>query len=109
MAAFTTIGWRIGHLVYGTWNWIPIIRGEAVPPEPVLPHDASSLVALWRTVFDDFVAMAQSFDGDELDADVEAWDDQIKRAFLVSHVAIEIACHAAEVGTMRHLKAASDR
>ena len=103
MAAFTTIGWRIGHLVYGTWNWIPIIRGDAVPPEPALPHDAASLVALWGSVLDSFVALVDGLSEEQLDVEVDAWDGAVARSFLVSHVTLEIALHSAEVGTMRHL------
>ena len=104
MAPLTTIAWRIAHLTLGTWNWNAIIAGHDVPPEPALLADAEGALALWGGVFDDFVDMVVGFSADDLEEEVHAWDGEVKRSFLVSHVTLEIALHSAEVGTMRHLR-----
>ena len=103
----TTIGWRVVHLTLGTWNWNAIIAGREVPPEPSIPGDATNLVALWRSVLDEFVALADELDDEALAEDVDAWRGKVKRSFLLSHVTLEIAFHSSEVGTLRHLKRAT--
>lgn len=105
-APLTTVAWRIAHLTLGTWNWNAIIRGVDVPPEPSLRADAAGALDLWRGVLDDFVALASDFTDAELHEPVAAWGGEVRRAFLLSHVTLEIALHSAEVGTMRHLKRA---
>ena len=100
---FTTIGWRMAHMILGTFNWNAIIRGEKVPPEPSLPGDAAGNVALWHEVIDHFVDQAVGFTSDELAEEVKAWNGDVRRSFLVSHVTLEVSYHASEVGCLRHL------
>ena len=103
-APLTTIAWRIAHLTLGTWNWNAIIAGNEVPPEPGMRHDAAGALELWREVLDDFVDLAVGLSDEQLAEKTAAWGGQVTRAFLVSHVTLEIALHSAEVGTMRHIK-----
>ena len=100
---FTTIGWLIGHMTLGTWNWNALIAGVPVPPEPALAGRAAEAVALWSEVVDDFEHLVTGFSDDDLCVRVEAWGGRVARAFLVSHVVAEVLHHAAEVGRMRDL------
>ncbi len=45
---FTTIAWRIAHLIFVTWNWLETLSAQPRAPEPLLPGDAAGLVALWK-------------------------------------------------------------
>ena len=101
VAPFTTIGWRLAHVVIVTWNWNVVLTGVEEPPEPPLPGDAESLVALWREVLDAFVDAVTGFTDDELEV-ITSTD--LPRTSVVAHVTVEIACHSAEIGTLRHLK-----
>ena len=103
-APFTTIGWLVTHMTYGTWNWIDIIAGRPVAPEPPVPSDAASAVKQWDGVVTRFTELvAGSTDGELLEA-ITAWDDQrVPRHHLITHVVTEVLHHAAEVGRLRDL------
>jgi hypothetical protein len=72
-----------------------------VPAYPALPGDADSVVALWREVLDAFVDTVAGFTDEDLKVTTTV---DAPRASVVSHVTVEIACHSAEIGTLRHLK-----
>ena len=100
---FTTVAWRIAHLTLGTWNWNGFLEGVPVPPEPAMRADADGALELWCSVLDRFVDIVGSLSDEQLEEKTEAWDGNATRAFVVSHVCLEIAYHSAEVGTLRHL------
>jgi hypothetical protein len=102
----TTIAWRLAHLTFVVLGWSATIRGVEEPPDPAIRYDAAGALDLWRSVFDEFFEMVQSFDETELAEQVDAWDGRVARSYLISHVCLEVAYHAAEIGTLRHLKRA---
>jgi hypothetical protein len=107
----TTIGWRVAHLILGSWNWLTSLK-ELEPrprPEPGLTGDVESLIPLWKSVFDEFVGAAKEFTEAALAAEVQAGTSRFRRSRIVSHMTLEITAHGAEVGTMRHLFRATSR
>ena len=99
----TTIGWRIGHLTLGTFNWISSLDARGPRDEPPLAGDVATLLPLWRSVFDEVVELVSSYSEDELAEEVVAGTSRLRRSWIASHMTLEIAAHGAEVGTMRHL------
>lgn len=98
-----TIGWRIAHLILGSWNWLSSLKELGPRPEPGLLGNVGSLLPLWRSVLDDFTSAVKAFNDEDLARDVQAGTSRIPRMWIVSHMTPEIAAHGAEVGTMRHL------
>jgi hypothetical protein len=102
----TTIAWRLAHLTSVVLGYTADIRGVEEPPPPAIRYDAAGAVELWRSVFDDFVEMVRTFDDAALVEQVDAWGGRVARSYVISHVCLEIAYHAAEIGCLRHLKRA---
>ena len=102
-APFTTIAWLVAHMVLGTWNWIDIIAGREVAPEPPLAFTATAAVEQWEEVMSRFEALVAGFSDEQLRAGEQAWGGQVARSYLVEHVVTEVLHHAAEVGRLRDL------
>jgi hypothetical protein len=100
---FTTAGWRIAHLILGSWSWLGPLTETQRPPEPPLTGDVATLLPLWRSVFDELLTVTRAFTDADLAAEVRAGTSMWRRSGIVSHMTLEISLHGAEVGTMRHL------
>lgn len=97
----TTIAWRVTHITLGTWNWIDIIAGRSVGPEPELPATAAGNVTLCRQTLARFRELVASLDDQALLMGPPKRSDM--RVHLVSHVHTEVVHHGAEIGCMRDL------
>jgi hypothetical protein len=99
----TTIAWRIGHMVSMAMSASDVLSGVEERDFPPIRYDAAGTLEIWRGALDDFVHAVRSLSDEQLASPIPAVSDDVTHAGWVSHIALEIAFHSAEVGTMRHL------
>lgn len=102
-APLTTIAWRMAHMISMALSTSDDLSGVERGPLPALRYDAAGMLEVWRGALDDFVHAVRALSDEQLGSPLPAISDDVTHAGWVSHIALEIALHSAEVGTMRHL------
>jgi hypothetical protein len=99
----TTIAWRLVHLTFVVGGLSFFLADVPPGPMPTPRYDADGALDVWRGVLDRFVDVVQSLSDERLATPAPIAGPKATIANVVSHTTLEIAFHAAEVGTMRHL------
>lgn len=99
----TMIAWRMGHVISMARSSTDDLAGVERRPMPAMPLDAAGTLEVWWGAMDGFVHAVRALSEEELTSPLGAVDENVTRAGWISHNALEIAFHSAEVGTMRHL------
>jgi hypothetical protein len=109
-APFTTIGWRLCHIIdclqaSRTATWIGVIPDPADGDPPVVGTAAEAVAALDRavTIWRGRVAATDDAQLAEPIGELGGWFAEESRAAFVLHILDELIHHGAEVGVVRDL------